>query len=57
MKKKTIIGGTLVALLPGGAVAVFAATWPPAIAAIEPPKPQKQMQLPTPPVNGYEICR
>jgi len=40
MKKRTIIGGVLVALLLGGAVAAFAATWRPAIAAIEPPKPQ-----------------
>jgi mono/diheme cytochrome c family protein len=40
MKKKTIIGGILVALLLGGGVAAFAASWRPAIAAIEPPKPQ-----------------
>jgi mono/diheme cytochrome c family protein len=40
MKKKTIIGGVLVALLLGGTVAAFAATWRPTIAAIEPPKPQ-----------------
>ena len=40
MKKKTIIGGLLAALLLGGAVAAFAATWRPTIAAIEPPKPQ-----------------
>ena len=39
MKKKTIIGGALVVLL-GGAAAAFAVAWRPAIAAIDPPKPQ-----------------
>jgi hypothetical protein len=40
MQKKSIVAGILVALLLGGAIAAFAAIWRPAIAAIEPPKPQ-----------------
>ena len=40
MKNKSgIIGGVLVALLLGGAAAAFAVAWRPAIAAIDPPKP------------------
>ena len=39
MKKKTIMGGVLAALLAGG-VAAFAVVWRPAIAAIDPPKPK-----------------
>src|SRR6201995_2499011 len=40
MKKSGIIGGIFAALLVGGAVAAFAIAWRPAIAAIDPPKPQ-----------------
>ncbi len=40
MKKSGIIGGIFAALLVGGAGAVFAIAWRPAIAAIDPPKPQ-----------------
>jgi mono/diheme cytochrome c family protein len=40
MTKSRIIGGVLIVLLLGGAGAVFAAAWRPAIAAIDPPKPQ-----------------
>ena len=40
MKKKAIIGGILVALLAGGALAAFVVAWRPAIAAIDPAKPQ-----------------
>jgi mono/diheme cytochrome c family protein len=40
MKKKTIIGGIVVALLAGGALAAFAVAYRPAIAAIGPPQPQ-----------------
>ena len=40
MKKSGIIGGIFAALLIGGAVAAFAIAWRPAIAAIDPPKPQ-----------------
>jgi mono/diheme cytochrome c family protein len=42
MKNKSgIIGGILVALLVGAAAAAFAVAWRPAIAAIDPPKPQE----------------
>src|SRR5579871_2127625 len=40
MKKRAIIGGIVVALLAGGALAAFVVAWRPAIAAIDPPKPQ-----------------
>jgi len=40
MKKKAIIGGIVVALLAGGALTALAVAWRPAIAAIDPPKPQ-----------------
>jgi mono/diheme cytochrome c family protein len=40
MKKSGIIGGIVIALLVGGAGAAFAIAWRPAIAAIDPPKPQ-----------------
>src|SRR5258708_20064407 len=40
MTKSGIIGSVVAALLIGGAVAAFAITWRPAIAAIEPPAPQ-----------------
>ena len=40
MKKKTIIGGIVVALLVGGALAAFAVAYRPAIAAIDLPQPQ-----------------
>src|SRR6201994_4451290 len=40
MKKSGIIGGIFAALLVGGVVAAFAIAWRPAIAAIDPPKPQ-----------------
>ena len=40
MKKKAIIGGIVAALLAGGALAAFAVAWRPAIATIDPPKPQ-----------------
>ena len=40
MKKSRIIGGVIAALFVGGAVAVFAIAWRPAIAAIDPPAPQ-----------------
>ena len=40
MKKSRIIGGVIAALFIGGAVAVFAIAWRPAIAAIDPPAPQ-----------------
>jgi mono/diheme cytochrome c family protein len=40
MTKSRIIGGVLIVLLLGGAGAVFAAAWRPAIAAIGPPKRQ-----------------
>src|SRR5258708_26048096 len=40
MMKSGIIGSVVAALLIGGAVAAFAITWRPAIAAIEPPAPQ-----------------
>src|SRR5258708_25714469 len=40
MTKSGIIGSVFAALLMGGAVAAFAITWRPAIAAIEPPPPQ-----------------
>jgi len=39
MKKKAIIGGVIAALLVGAA-GVYAVAWRPAIAAIDPPKPQ-----------------
>ena len=40
MTKSAIIGGVLAALVLGGAAAIFAAAWRPAIAAIDPPAPQ-----------------
>lgn len=40
MNRKAIIGGILIALLAGGAAAALAVVWRPAIAAIDPPKPQ-----------------
>ena len=40
MRKSRIIGGVIAALFVGGAVAVFAIAWRPAIAAIDPPAPQ-----------------
>ena len=40
MTKTAIIGGVLAALVLGGAAAIFAAAWRPAIAAIDPPAPQ-----------------
>jgi mono/diheme cytochrome c family protein len=40
MTKSGFIGSVVAALLFGGAVAAFAITWRPAIAAIEPPAPQ-----------------
>jgi len=40
MTRKGIIGGVLVALLVAGAGAALAVAWRPAIAAIDPPKPQ-----------------
>jgi mono/diheme cytochrome c family protein len=40
MRKSRIIGGVIAALFIGGAVAVFAIAWRPAIAAIDPPAPQ-----------------
>ena len=40
MTKSGIIGGLLAALCVGGAAGVFAVAWRPAIAAINPPKPQ-----------------
>ena len=40
MTRKGIIGGILAALLVGGGIAAFAIIWRPAIAAIDPPKPQ-----------------
>src|SRR5258707_2209267 len=40
MTKSGIMGSVVAALLIGGAVAAFAITWRPAIAAIEPPAPQ-----------------
>jgi mono/diheme cytochrome c family protein len=40
MTKSRLIGGIFVALCVGGAAAAFAIAWRPAIAAIDPPKPQ-----------------
>src|SRR5258708_5230594 len=40
MNKKAIIGGISAALLAGGALAAFAVAYRPAIAAIDPPRPQ-----------------
>jgi mono/diheme cytochrome c family protein len=40
MKKSGIIGGILIVLLLGGATVAFAVAWRPAIAAIDPPRPQ-----------------
>lgn len=40
MTKSVLIGGIFAALCLGGAVAAFAIAWRPAIAAIDPPKPQ-----------------
>jgi mono/diheme cytochrome c family protein len=40
MTKSGIIGGILAALCVGGAAGAFAVAWRPAIAAIDPPKPQ-----------------
>jgi mono/diheme cytochrome c family protein len=40
MNKKAIIGGVFAALLAGGALAAFSVAYKPAIAAIDPPKPQ-----------------
>jgi mono/diheme cytochrome c family protein len=40
MTKSGLIGGIFVALCVGGAAAAFAIAWRPAIAAIDPPKPQ-----------------
>src|SRR5580704_16831331 len=40
MTKRQTIGGAVAALLLGGAVAGFAITWRPAIAAIDPPAPK-----------------
>jgi mono/diheme cytochrome c family protein len=40
MKKKAIIGGAVLVLLFGGAIAAFAIAWRPAIAAIDPPGPK-----------------
>jgi mono/diheme cytochrome c family protein len=40
MTKQGLIGGIFVALCVGGAAAAFAIAWRPAIAAIDPPKPQ-----------------
>jgi len=40
MTKSGLIGGIFVALCVGGAAAAFAIVWRPAIAAIDPPKPQ-----------------
>jgi mono/diheme cytochrome c family protein len=40
MTKSGLIGGIFVALCVGGAAAAFAIAWRPAIAAVDPPKPQ-----------------
>jgi mono/diheme cytochrome c family protein len=40
MSKPAIVGSVVVAALTGGAIAVFAIAWRPAIEAIEPPAPQ-----------------
>ncbi len=40
MKKKAIIGGIVVALLAGGALAAFVVAWRPAMGMIDPPKSQ-----------------
>src|SRR5437763_17177275 len=40
MTRSAIIGGIFAALCVGGAAAAFAIAWRPAIAAIDPPKPQ-----------------
>jgi mono/diheme cytochrome c family protein len=40
MRKSRIIGGVIAALFIAGAIAAFAITWRPAIAAIDPPTPQ-----------------